>query len=86
MRPCLFVGNCILIVGKNGAAPFAVAKANPVFMLRRTTSLAHSGTGTKTMNTMNTTLWMEKIGETVINAILLAGLPTALVAILVQSF
>lgn len=38
------------------------------------------------MNTMNSTLWMEKIGETVINAILLAGLPTALVAILVQSF
>ena len=38
------------------------------------------------MNTMNTTMWMEKIGETVINAILLAGLPTALVAILVQAF
>ena len=38
------------------------------------------------MNTMNASLWMEKIGMTLINAILLAGIPTALVAILVQSF
>lgn len=39
-----------------------------------------------TMTTMNASLWMEKIGMTLINAILLAGIPTALVAILVQSF
>jgi len=38
------------------------------------------------MNAMNTTSWMDKIGMTVINAVLLAGLPLAVVAILVQAF
>lgn len=38
------------------------------------------------MNTMNLSLWMEKLGMTLINAVLLAGIPTALVAILIQSF
>jgi len=38
------------------------------------------------MNAMNTTNWMDKIGMTVINAVLLAGLPLAAVAILVQAF
>lgn len=38
------------------------------------------------MNTMNASMWMDKIGMTVINAALLAALPTALVAVLVQGF
>ena len=38
------------------------------------------------MNVMNMTNWMDKIGMTVISAILLAGLPLAAVAILVQAF
>lgn len=38
------------------------------------------------MNTMSTSTWMDKIGMTVINAVLLAGLPLAVVAILVQAF
>lgn len=37
------------------------------------------------MTAMNATLWMEKIGMTIINAVLLAGIPTAMVAILVQA-
>jgi hypothetical protein len=38
------------------------------------------------MNTMSASMWMDKIGMTVINAALLAALPTALIAILVQGF
>ena len=38
------------------------------------------------MNTMNASMWMDKIGMTVINAALLAALPTALIAVLVQGF
>lgn len=38
------------------------------------------------MNTMTATMWMDKIGMTVINAALLAALPTALIAVLVQGF
>lgn len=38
------------------------------------------------MNTMNLTNLMDKIGMTVINAILLAGLPLAVVAVVVQAF
>jgi hypothetical protein len=40
----------------------------------------------KTMNTMNASMWIDKIGHALINTALLASLPTALVAILVQSF
>lgn len=36
------------------------------------------------MNTMNASMWMDKIGTTLVNAALLAALPTALIAILVQ--
>ncbi len=38
------------------------------------------------MQTMSTSNWMDKVGMTVVNAILLAGLPLAVVAILVQAF
>ncbi len=38
------------------------------------------------MNTMSASMWMDKIGMTVINAALLAALPIALIAILVQGF
>ena len=37
------------------------------------------------MNTMNASLFIEKIGHGVLNAFLLAALPTALVATLVQA-
>lgn len=37
------------------------------------------------MQAMNTSRMMDKIGMTVINAVLLAGLPLAVVAILVQA-
>jgi hypothetical protein len=38
------------------------------------------------MDTMNASLWMEKVGHAIVNAALLAALPTAIVAILIQSF
>lgn len=38
------------------------------------------------MNTMNASIWLDKVGNAIINAALLAALPTALVAILIQSF
>ena len=38
------------------------------------------------MQTMKASLWMEKIGMTVINAFLLAGIPLSMIAVLVQSF
>ena len=39
-----------------------------------------------TMNTMNASLMMDKVGTVLVNAALLAALPTALVAILIQAF
>jgi len=38
------------------------------------------------MNTMNTSLFMDKIGTFAVNAAMLAALPTAMIAILVQAF
>ena len=38
------------------------------------------------MDTMNASLWMDKVGTALVNAGLLAALPTALVAILLQAF
>ena len=40
----------------------------------------------KTMNTMNASYFIEKVGHGILNAFLLAALPTALVATLIQSF
>lgn len=37
------------------------------------------------MNTMNASLWMDKVGTALVNAAMLAALPTALVAILIQA-
>lgn len=39
-----------------------------------------------TMHAMNTSMWVEKVGHAILNAALLAALPTALVAILLQAF
>ena len=39
-----------------------------------------------TMHTMNASLFMDKVGTVLVNAALLAALPTALVAILLQAF
>lgn len=38
------------------------------------------------MHTMNVSMWMDRVGMTLINAILLAGLPIGVVAALAQSF
>lgn len=37
------------------------------------------------MHTMNASVWMEKVGMSLISAAMIAGLPLALVAIVVQS-
>jgi len=39
-----------------------------------------------TMNTMNVSCFIEKVGHGILNTFLLAALPTALVATLIQSF
>jgi hypothetical protein len=39
-----------------------------------------------TMNTMNVSFFIEKVGHGILNTFLLAALPTALVATLIQSF
>lgn len=38
------------------------------------------------MYTMNASQWMDKVGNAFVNTILLAALPTAMVAILAQAF
>lgn len=38
------------------------------------------------MHAMNASIWLEKVGHGFLNACLLAALPTAAVAILVQAF
>ncbi len=37
------------------------------------------------MNTLNASLWIEKVGHGFVNAVLLAALPAAMIAILIQS-
>ena len=39
-----------------------------------------------TMSTMNVSFFIEKVGHGILNTFLLAALPTALVATLIQSF
>ena len=39
----------------------------------------------KTMNTMNASYFIEKVGHGILNAFLLAALPTALVTTLIQA-
>lgn len=38
------------------------------------------------MQAMNASLFMDKLGHLFVNTVLLAGLPTAAIAILVQAF
>jgi len=38
------------------------------------------------MHTMNASLWLDKVGHAFVNGCLLAALPTAAFAILVQAF
>lgn len=37
------------------------------------------------MHTMNVSMWMEKVGVTLVSGLMMAGLPLALVAIIAQS-
>lgn len=37
------------------------------------------------MHTMNVSMWMEKVGVTLVSALMMAGLPLAIAAIVVQS-
>ena len=38
------------------------------------------------MQTMNASVWMEKLGMTVVSAVMIAGFPAALIAVLLQGF
>jgi hypothetical protein len=38
------------------------------------------------MHTMNTSMWLDKVGAAFVNTVMIAALPTALVAILIQAF
>ena len=37
------------------------------------------------MHTMNTSMWLDKVGSAFVNTVMIAALPTAFVAILVQA-
>lgn len=37
------------------------------------------------MHTMNVSMWMEKVGVTLVSALMMAGLPLAIAAIIIQS-
>ena len=39
----------------------------------------------QTMHTMNVSMWMEKVGVTLVSGLMMVGLPLAVVAIIVQS-
>ena len=52
---------------------------------KRGENIPRSGSQRTTMNTMNASYFIEKVGHGVLNAFLLAALPTALVATLVQA-
>jgi hypothetical protein len=38
-----------------------------------------------TMNTMNASMWMEKFSNTVMNAVLLMGIPAVVIGLIVQA-
>ena len=38
------------------------------------------------MHTMNTSMWLDKVGAAFVNTVMIAAMPTALVAILIQAF
>lgn len=38
------------------------------------------------MSTMNVSLWMDKLGHAFVNTVLLAGLPAAAIATILQAF
>ena len=52
---------------------------------KRGENIPRSGSERTTMNTMNASIFIEKIGHGILNTFLLAALPTALVATLVQA-
>jgi len=67
----------------------------PDFGKARTNHAANNQSGRKsphrikrrnTMHTMNASVWLDKLGAAFVNTVLIAALPTALVAILVQAF
>ena len=37
------------------------------------------------MHTMNTSMWLDKVGAAFVNTVMIAALPTALVAVLFQA-
>lgn len=37
------------------------------------------------MHTMNISMWMEKVGVTLVSGLMMAGLPLAIAAIIIQS-
>ncbi|MDQ1154677.1 hypothetical protein QE389_001876 [Brevundimonas sp. SORGH_AS 993] len=37
------------------------------------------------MHTMNASMWLDKVGSLLVNTIMIAALPTAIVAVLIQA-
>lgn len=75
----------ILIIDKNGAATVRIRTSRPASGAADNEPKAQVERRLR-MQTMNASMWMEKFGMTVINAVMLAGLPLALIASLIQSF
>ena len=62
-----------------------IGKIDAATQRTRGKNVPHSGSKRTTMNTMNASYFIEKVGHGVLNAFLLAALPTALVTTLVQA-
>lgn len=62
-----------------------VGKIDAAEQSMRGENILHSGQRRTTMHSMNASYFIEKVGHGILNAFLLAALPTALVATLVQA-
>jgi hypothetical protein len=77
------------MISRTAAATFPDRSGNekidPAALQKRGKIVPSQDRRRNTMNSMNASYFIEKVGHGILNAFLLAALPTALVALLVQS-
>ena len=82
------MGTAYLVNIRNGAATFQTFRKTGNIVRRNKSTGRKSSLQDQrrnTMHTMNTSMWLDKVGAAFVNTVMIAALPTAFVAILVQA-